>query len=85
MVTRLTIVGPLGEKLDFFSPLRFEPESEFGHETSKLNPHLIRAKPEQQESDTWSKTPSIFLFSSENLNLASRSFTRLLISLPGGN
>ena len=37
------IVGPLGEKLDFFSPLRFEPKSEFGHETSKLNPHSIRA------------------------------------------
>ena len=42
MVAKLTIVGPLGEKLDFFSPLRFEPESEFGHETSKLNPHSIR-------------------------------------------
>ena len=43
MVTRLTIVGLLGEKLDFSSPLRYEPESEFGHETSKLNPHSIRA------------------------------------------
>ena len=36
------IIRPLGEKLDCFSPLRFEPKSEFFHETSKLNSHSIR-------------------------------------------
>ena len=30
-------------KVLFFSPLRFEAKNDFGHETSKLKPHSIRA------------------------------------------
>ena len=37
------VVGPLGENLDFFRPLGLEAESDFGHKTPKLNPHLVRA------------------------------------------
>ena len=33
----------MGQKVDFFSLFRFEPRREFGHETSKINPHSIRA------------------------------------------
>ena len=32
------VARPLGEKLDFFSPLGFEDKSDFGHKTSKLKP-----------------------------------------------
>ena len=37
------VVSRLGQKLDFSNPLRFAPKSEFGHETSKLNPNSIRS------------------------------------------
>ena len=82
------IVGPLGEKLDFFSPLRFEPKREFDNEISKLNPHSIRAS-ERNLKDNYlihgQKHHRLFLFGAENLNLTLGSFTRLLISPPGGN
>ena len=30
-------------RVDFFSPLGFEAKSDFGHKTSRLKPHSIRA------------------------------------------
>ena len=38
----LTELGPLEEKLDFFSPLGFEAKSDFDHKTSKINSHSVR-------------------------------------------
>ena len=37
------VVGPMGEKLDFFTPLGFEAKSEFHHKPLKLKPRMIRA------------------------------------------
>ena len=38
----LTVLGPLGEKFNFFYPLGFEAESDFDHKTSKIKSHLRR-------------------------------------------
>ena len=38
--TELSVIWE--KKPDPFSPLRFETKSEFGHETSKLNPYSSR-------------------------------------------
>ena len=37
------VVGPFGEKLDFFSPLGFKAKRDFGHKTSILKSHSINA------------------------------------------
>ena len=63
------VVGLLEEKLDFFSPLGFEAESDFGHKTFKIKSHSIRAS-EQYLNDKnpihGRETASIFRFIAEN-------------------
>ena len=39
----LRVVGPLGEKCEFFSPLGFKLQSNFDLETTKIKLHLVRA------------------------------------------
>ena len=39
----LKVVGPLGGKFDFFSPLRFEIQSDFDYRTSKIKFYSVRA------------------------------------------
>ena len=37
------VVGPLGENLDFFSPLGFDVETNFDHKTQKIKLYSVRA------------------------------------------
>ena len=67
------VVGHLGEKLDFFSPLGFESKSDFDHKTSNLNPHSIRVSERYLHHKNpihGRETASIFPFSVETLNQA---------------
>ena len=39
----MKVVGPLGGKFDFFSPSRFEIQSDFDYRTSKIIFYSVRA------------------------------------------
>ena len=48
----LRVVGLLGEKFKFFSPLRFKVQSNFDLETTKIKLHSVRAlKRHQNETN----------------------------------
>ena len=64
----LTVLGPLGDKFNFFNPLGFGAESDFDHKTSKIKSNSIRASERYLNNKTQiycRETASTFRFSAE--------------------
>ena len=62
------VVGPSGEKLNFYRSLVFEAESDFDHKITKLKPQSIRASERYLNNENLihgRETAMIFLFSAE--------------------
>ena len=63
-------IGPLKEKLNFFSPLG--PKSDLDHKNSELKPHLVRASKwyldDKNPIHSW-ETALIFPFSAFNISI----------------
>ena len=65
----LKVVGPLGEKLEFFSPLGFKIKSNFDLETTKLKLHSVRALKQYLNEKNLihgRETATIWKFSAQN-------------------
>ena len=67
----LNVVGPLGEKFDFFIPLGFGIQSAFDHKISKIKFCSDRAfiwHPKDKNLIHDSETPTILKFSAKNFD-----------------
>ena len=73
------VVGPLGEKLDLFSPLRFKTKSYFGYKTSKIKSQSELHNDACKARVRFIVDSSIFLFSTELHNDACKARVRFIV------